>query len=57
MSALLELMPVLIESRFTFRNADEFPAVYAKQSVSLCMRNMDKNEGSKDPEGCRGYGI
>ena len=54
MSALQKLMPVLIESGFTVREAVELLTEFVEESVPAYQECMDENSGSMDPECCRG---
>jgi len=52
MSALCELMPVLIESGFTIREAVELLADFMEESVPLYLECMKEDEEFPDAECC-----
>ena len=53
MSALQKLMPVLIESGFTVKEAIELLTEFAEESVPGYLECVDENKESMDPECCR----
>ena len=53
MSALQKLMPVLIDSGFTVREAIELLTEFVEESVPGYLECMDESKGSMDPECCR----